>query len=112
MSDKKPKPIPNIMRLRATLEAVKGDISHFNQGLWVSAPGSGKLPDTCGGFSWFAVQIYGTEEQKKRFTWDKAHDWVGIKILGLSLKRSQALSWGANTILMIEGMIDKWEAEL
>lgn len=104
--------VPDMERLRATLESVKRDKSHFNQGLWVSPPNSKKWPETCGDFAWFAVQKYGTSEQKKKFTWDKAHDWVGPEILGLTRKLTSSLFWGGNTIEMIEGFIDRLEEEI
>ena len=110
MSKTKAKSTANIERLRATQEAVKLDLGRFNQGLWVSAPNSAKFPETCGGFSWFAGQLYGTTEQKKKFTWDKAHMWVGKQILGLTTRESESLFWGGNTIEMIETIIDKMEA--
>jgi hypothetical protein len=108
----KTKLIPNIERLRGTLEAVNADLEHFNPKLWVSAPDSKKYPETCGDFAWFGVQKYGTKKQKAKFTWDKAHIWVGRDIFNLSPNKTDALFWGGLTLGEIVKLIYKWEKEL
>lgn len=108
---KKHKSKANIERLRGTLEAIKADIAHFHQAFWVSPPNSEKWPETCGDFSWFAVNKYGTQEQKDKFTWDGFHEWVGHDLLGLSPSEARLLFWGGNDLEKIEKAIDKLELE-
>jgi hypothetical protein len=98
-----------IDRLRGTQTAVNADTAHFNPNLWVSPPDSKKYAETCGDFAWFACEKYGTPEQRARFAWDKANDWVGKEILGLPASKSNALFWGGNTLEVINDLIDKWE---
>lgn len=104
---KKPKLIPNIERLRVTIKAIIDDMEHFNQALWVSPPNSKKYPQPVGDFAWFANQIYGTDSQKKRFTWDKAHGWVGRDILNMDEADYKKLFWGGSTLKDIIEHVDQ-----
>jgi hypothetical protein len=99
----------NIPRLHATLEAVRASSGHFNQSLWVTPPKSKKYPETCGCFYWYAVELFGTPEQKKRFTWDRYGGWVGRDILGLARREGEAISWAENTVDDIEKVIFRIE---
>ena len=101
---------PNIERLEGTLKAVLSDLSHFNQGLWVTPPNSPKHPEPCGCFAWYAVNLYGTPEQKKKFTWDGYHDWVGTDILSLNVGETRTLFWGGNTPKDIQANIVRYKS--
>ena len=84
-------PTPNIPRLQKTLAAILADLQSFNPALWCDHK------KTQGDFAWFAVNLFGTHEQRASFTWDKSHEWVGKDILGLSKQQTERLFWGGIT---------------
>lgn len=89
----KTKSQPNKDRLTQTMQAILNDTQSFNPALWTDSK------KTQGDFAWFAVNLFGTKEQRDKFTWEDVHFWVGKEILGLSKAQSEVLFWGGITLL-------------
>ena len=98
--------------LTGTLDAIKSDISHFNQNAWLIHD---KFKGDCGCFAWYAVTKFGDSDDKSKYAWDKGNDWVGRKMIGLSLDNTQRLFWGGNTledlVLIVDELITVREGE-
>jgi hypothetical protein len=102
---KKKKPISAlaIERLDATLDAVEADPERFNQGVWVRGTQNGKHAEMC--FACFAIELFGTPEERASLKFDGSYDKLGARILNIEKCITKRLFWGCNTIEDIKGTI-------
>lgn len=90
-------------RLRWGIQAIRYNPDRFNPAVWISPDRS----EMC--FAGFIVEEYGTEKQWREYTWERGHDWVGSKLLGIDSNQNRSLFWGGHTIDSIEKLVNEWE---